>query len=237
MTTWRGFANRPWHTVSEFESCTRMAVGTSTTDDITPTVWCDCRNNAENIILSYFMDSPRPIRSMLNRIPGELIPQYGKIRVDGDFAYTVQIPCMISTPSQYAPTVWKNLSGCWADRFDDEPLVANTNYTISGNTITILSASKGDVYCVEYETTLNPLPGLLRSFSLDRTADYVLVKKYGKDHARVQEWAAQYGNHILRQLEMLRDGKIEIPEIARVNLFADWEEGDQSLSSIPIGRV
>jgi hypothetical protein len=237
MTTWRGFANRPWHTETEFEACTRLAVGTGTNDDVTPTIWSDCRNNAENIVLSYFMDSPRPIRMMLNRIPGELMPQHGKIQSDGEYSYSVQIPCMISTPSQYSPNVWKNLSGRWGDRFDTDPLTVNVDYTISGNTITLSSAAKGDVYCVEYETTLNPLPGLLKSFSLDRTADYLLVKKYGHDHARVQQWAEQYGNHIIRQLEMLRDGKIEIPEIARVNLFADWEEGSQNIISIPIGRV
>jgi hypothetical protein len=237
MTAYKSAFNRPWHTSTQFETATRIAIGTATTDDVTSSVWCECCNNAENFVLSFFLDAPRPVRSMLNRIPGELAPQFGKVKTDGSYSYSVQIPCMISTPSHFAPNVWKNLSGAWADRFSADTLVYNTDYTISGNTITFPSALKGDVFSIEYETTLTPIPGLLKTFSIDRTAEYVLIKKFGKDHARVQQWAEQYGNHIIRQLEMLRKGDIDIPEFARVNLYSDWTEGTQGFVSIPIGRV
>lgn len=237
MTAYKSAFNRPWHTESQFEAATRIAIGTATVDDVTSSVWCECRNNAENIVLSYFLDSPRPLRSLLNRIPGELAPQFGKVVSDGSYSYTVQIPCMVITPAQFKPNIWKNFSGPWADRFSRDTLVYDTDYTVSDNTITFPNAVKGDVFTIEYETTLTPLPGLLKSFSIDRTAEYVLIKKFGKDHARVQKWAEQYGNHILRQLEMLRKGDIDIPEFARVNLYSDWTEGPTGFVSIPIGRV
>lgn len=238
MASYNCFANIPWHTESEFEAQTRILVGTNEdTDDVTPTIWQECRESAEAFILSNFLDNPRPNRGMLNRIPGELIPQFGKVLSTGSYTYSLLMPDLVTTPAQRMPVVWKNLSGAWQDRYDTDPLTYATDYSISGSSITIPGAEKGDVFCIEYETTLTPKPGILKAWSINKTSEYVFIRKYGFDHARVQAWAEQYGMHMERQLEMLRTGAMEIPEFASINLFTDWTEGGSTYMSIPVARV
>lgn len=237
MASYRSFANRPWHTETDFEAQTRISIGSATGDQITRDVWCSCRESAENLIMASILDEPRPLRTMLNRIIGELIPQFGRIRSSGSYSHTVMVPNIVTTPSSRMPIVWKNLSGYYEDRFKTEPLVYGTDYTISGNTIKITNAESGDLYTVEYETTLEPTPGLLKTLSIYQTAGNVIMAKYGTDHARTQAWAEMYGLHTRRQIEMLRDGRIEIPEFASINLYADWSEGNDCITTVSMERV
>lgn len=237
MATYRAFANRPWHTESNFENLTRILVGATSTDDISTTVWSECRANAESDIMLALQDSDRPVRTMLNRIPGELIPQVGKITFDGSFSYTMMLPDVITTPAIRLPRVWRNLAGAWEDRFDYDPLELGTDYTLSGNTVTILAASKGDVYCIEYEHTMNPVPDALRYLSLNMTMHHLIISKYGTDQEQVQQWAEQYGGRATRQIELLQEGRMDIPEFARINLYADWTEGKDSIRSLQLARV
>lgn len=237
MALYTSFANRPWHTVTSFEYQTRLMVGASTYDHITADVWCECRESAEAYILSNLKDGQRPLRSMLNRIPGELMPQWGHVMAAGDISYTVMIPNLVTTPTSRMPILWKNLDCYWEDRYSVDPREYGTEYTISGNVVTIIGASKGDVYTFEYETTLTPTPTVLKSLSIYQTAGNALIAKYGSDHARVQQWADMYGVHVQRQVEMLRTGNIEIPELAAIRLYSDWNEDLGDISSIPMARM
>lgn len=237
MTSYKSFANRPWHSETEFEAETRLTVGSATTDQISSDVWSACRDSAETLILASMLDEPRPHRTMLNRIMGELAPQYGKVRTAGGYSYTVLVPCLVSTPAEKLPIVWKNLTGYYEDRFKVDPLVYGADYTIAGNVITIVAAEVGDLYTIEYETTLNPTPGLLRTLSLYQTAGNAIMAKFGTEHARTQAWAEMYGQHTRRQIDMLREGRVEIAEFARINLYADWDEGNQGIDSIPMARM
>jgi hypothetical protein len=229
------FANQPWHNEMDFESRTRIMVGETDTDDVDNTVWTALREDAEAEILASINNMQgKPLRDMLNRVPGELIPQFGCITAAAsNYTYTILLPSMINTP-----IIWKNLTGLWKNRFDTDPLIVTTDYTVNGNTVTINSVEKGDIYCIEYETTLNPVPPLLKKLSVMKTSGNIILAKYGTEHARAQAWAQQYGEQIARTLDLLSQNKVEIPELARINLFNDWKEDtSQGVESILMLRA
>lgn len=232
--------NQPWHIESEFENYSRLLVGSSDSDHITAGTWSECRAAAEMEIISHITDSHGKNRLMLSRVPGELVPQHHPILDDDtNITFTLSVPDVVTTPSSLKPIVWKNLEGPWENRWactDIYKLEIDTHYTLSGNTITFLEVNSGDRFCVEYGHTLNPVPPFLKQLSLLGTVERALVNKFGIDSSRVEKWADQHGTHLRRQLKMLMEGTLQIPEFASVNLYADWKENPDTIQVYDLTR-
>lgn len=230
--------NRPWHTEAEFESYTRFLIGSATSDDVTAAIWSQQRDGAETEILSVLQDANRPLRTMLTRVSGELIPQWGKIRsATSNYSHTVSILGLVSTPSASRPLLWKNLSGPWQDRFEVTPLVYGTDWDIVGNSIVITTAEADDKYALEYQHTLAPTPGALKYLSMDLTIRNLIQNKFGTDEGRQEEWAGVYAERVDATLNLMRKNQWDIPEFAAIALYRDWEEGSSGIVSIHLGRV
>jgi len=218
--------NQPWHTESQIETLSRINVGSGPDDAISEETWQTCRSVAESIILSSILDDTRPQRTMLNRIPGELSPRFGLIKTAGQHVFVPSIGQMKVSPDKDKPVVWRNLTGAWSNRWRTaSPLTEGVDYTLGENSIVILSASECDMYAIEYEHTLDPVPSFLTRLSILATTEQILISKYGMDHARVEKWSAQWGDAYRRDLALLSQGKIEIPEFASIVLYEDWDEG------------
>lgn len=232
--------NQPWHTETEFENFSRLTVGSLSSDHLTADTWSECRYAAEAEILTHVTDGNSPNRLMLSRVPGELVPQHHPILSDTENqTFTLSIPDVVTTPSSLKPIVWKNLEGPWENRWqciDIFKLEETTNYTQSGSTITILSPKTGDRYTVEYGHTLNPVPGILNRLSMIGTIKQAIINKFGIDHSRMEQWSNQYGRDFNRQLRMLWEGQLQIPEFASVNLYNDWKENPGSVVAVDIRR-
>ena len=232
--------NQPWHTETEFENFSRLLIGSTSTDHMTADTWSECRSAAEFEVISHITDALSPNRLMLARVPGELVPQYTPILSNtASQTFTLTVPDVVSTPSSDKPVVWRNLAGPWERRWEDMDLYRMTEdngYTMSGNDITLTSPSKGDRYTVEYKHTLTPIPGLLKSLSLLGTVERCLINKFGIDHSRVEMWARQFGSNKNRQIKMLLEGSLQIPEFASVELYSDWSEDPKSVTVVDIRR-
>lgn len=239
MATWAGWQNLPWHTESEFETGTRILVGTvASGNDVPNAVWCQNRSKAEADILLYLQDTARPYRTMLNRVPGELVPQYGKIRTTASYTHAVMVPDLVTTPGSHRkPFVWLNLRVPWGERFGVTPLVEGDDYSISGNNFTFPSAREGDFYVIEYEHTLRPVPDQLKFMSMGMTMANVIRAEYGTDQRRIEQWSEMFGNVVETQLKMLQEGRLDIPAFAQIKLYSDWEEGKRGVTSIPLIRT
>jgi len=237
MASFDSQENQPWHEETEFENLTRIMVGATSADDITTTIWSECRRSSESVLLAGLLDDPHPHREMLHRVPGELIPQYGKLNATASYTHTILMGDMVTTPAAYLPNLWRNLSIEWPRRFEATALVKDTDYTLSGNDITIPAAVKGEVYVFEYEHTLNPVPPFIRTMSIMLTAESALLATFGTDHRRVTEWAATRGDMVREQLKMLNQSRIQIHEFTKIKLYQDWDEAPRRVVDFPLKRV
>ena len=229
-------ANTPWHTVLEFEDRIRMTVGTSS--DVETDVWCMCRLGAEAVLYSSLPEGARLYRSLLHKVPGELVPQEGPVLASGDITHTLLMP-EARLSGGLSPKVWKNLYGPWEDRFDlrlTHLLESGTEYEVTAVTLTLFGAVEGDRFAVEYHHTLKTKPVILKELSLFMTASRVLIARYGRDSQQFDTWSKAHQDMIQMQLQDLKEEKLSIPEFDDLSLYRDWSDVETDFYTFPIVR-
>jgi len=162
---------------------------------------------------------------MLSFVPGEVWPKFRGLNAAGTFTFALSLTNVLTTPTLSRPVVWRNLIYPWEQRWDQTPLVDGTDWTISGNNITVISMDKKDKFVIDYYHNLTPTIDTLKYWSIFLTADYALKGKIGKDFARVSKWANEYGDSVRQRLKQLVNRQILIPEFADIKLSSDYSEG------------